>query len=121
MITRKASRHDRRTVLKQAAVLGGWTLLGSFNRALAESPPQTTTLKLFQVPGMCTAPQEIAKELLELEGFNDVRYMKFGSDTQAGVEGVMKPYDNQSSTFSPRTRSNSFALAVATFAPTAMP
>src|SRR5690242_584195 len=82
MITRKTSLHDRRTVLRQAAVLGGSALLASVNRALAEPPPEKTTLRLLQVPGACTAPQEIAKELLELEGFSDVRYVKFGSDTQ---------------------------------------
>jgi NitT/TauT family transport system substrate-binding protein len=42
----------------------------------AEPPPETTALKLAQVPGLCVAPQYMAEELLRGEGFTEVRYVK---------------------------------------------
>jgi NitT/TauT family transport system substrate-binding protein len=43
----------------------------------AEPPPETTTLRLVQVPGdLCTAPKHVAEQLLRDEGFTDVQYLK---------------------------------------------
>jgi NitT/TauT family transport system substrate-binding protein len=43
----------------------------------AEPPPETTTLKLVQVPGdLCQAPQFVAEQLLRDEGFTEVQYVK---------------------------------------------
>ena len=41
----------------------------------AEPPPETTRIRLQQVPGICIAPQYIAEELLKAEGFTDVEYV----------------------------------------------
>jgi NitT/TauT family transport system substrate-binding protein len=69
--------------------LGGLTLAGTAGLlglrprpAVAEPPPETTKLTLVQVTGLCVAPQYVAAELLEGEGFTDVRYMK----TEGGDE-----------------------------------
>jgi NitT/TauT family transport system substrate-binding protein len=43
--------------------------------ARAEEPPETTKIKLVQIPGICVAPQYVAKELLGSEGFTDVQYV----------------------------------------------
>jgi NitT/TauT family transport system substrate-binding protein len=40
-----------------------------------ELPPETTTVRLLKIPGICIAPQYVAEELLRTEGFNDVRYV----------------------------------------------
>jgi NitT/TauT family transport system substrate-binding protein len=63
--------------------LGGLTLAGTAGLlglrprpAGAEPPPETTKLTLVQVTGLCVAPQYVAAELLEGEGFTEVRYMK---------------------------------------------
>jgi NitT/TauT family transport system substrate-binding protein len=44
-----------------------------------EPPPETPRLRIFRpspsAPGVCTAPQFVAEELLRAEGFTDVRYV----------------------------------------------
>jgi len=42
----------------------------------AEPPPETTRLRLLQLPPACWAPQYVAEELLHGEGFTDVQYVK---------------------------------------------
>src|SRR5215510_3331669 len=65
-------------------LLGGLTLAGAAGllglharRVAAEPPPETTTIRLSQVSGICVAPQYVAEELLRGEGFTDVQYVKF--------------------------------------------
>jgi NitT/TauT family transport system substrate-binding protein len=43
--------------------------------AAAELAPETTRLRLAQIAGICVAPQYVAQELLQAEGFTDVRYV----------------------------------------------
>jgi NitT/TauT family transport system substrate-binding protein len=43
--------------------------------ASAEPPPETTRLRLIRTPATCVAPQFIAEELLQAEGFTDVQYL----------------------------------------------
>jgi NitT/TauT family transport system substrate-binding protein len=47
----------------------------------AEPAPETTRIRLAQIPGICVAPQYVAEELLRAEGFGDVQYVKFGAGT----------------------------------------
>ena len=42
----------------------------------AEPPPETTRIRLVQTPSMCQAPQYVAEELLQGEGFTEVVYLK---------------------------------------------
>jgi NitT/TauT family transport system substrate-binding protein len=42
--------------------------------AAAELPPETTRLRLVHIGSICVAPQFVAKELLNAEGFTDVQY-----------------------------------------------
>jgi NitT/TauT family transport system substrate-binding protein len=58
-----------------AGILGGPSL-----SAGAEAPPETTRIRLSQIPGICVAPQYVAEDLLRAEGFTSVEYVKF-SDT----------------------------------------
>jgi NitT/TauT family transport system substrate-binding protein len=53
-------------------------LLGLDSRSVAaEPPPETTTLRLVQIPtDLCMAPQYMAEQLLRHEGFTDVQYIK---------------------------------------------
>ena len=44
--------------------------------ARAEPPPETTRLRLIQVPSICRSPQYVAEPLLRSEGFTDVRYVR---------------------------------------------
>jgi NitT/TauT family transport system substrate-binding protein len=71
--------------------LGGLTLAGMAGFlglkpevAAAEPPPETTTLRLIQISGICNAPQLVAEEILHAEGFADVQYIK-RDDTQEAL------------------------------------
>ncbi len=43
----------------------------------AESPPETSTLRLIDDGSICIAPVLVAEALLKAEGFTDVRYVRF--------------------------------------------
>jgi NitT/TauT family transport system substrate-binding protein len=66
---------ERRTFLRGIAAATGATTFGRPRLAGAEPPPETTTLRLAQIAGICVAPQYVALELLQLEGFKDVQYV----------------------------------------------
>jgi len=55
--------------------------MGTAKSVHAEPPPETTTVRLAKIPGICIAPQYVAEDLLRAEGFTDVRYV----ETEAGV------------------------------------
>jgi NitT/TauT family transport system substrate-binding protein len=42
----------------------------------AEVPPETTRIRLVQIPSICQAPSYVAEELLRSEGFTEVHYLK---------------------------------------------
>jgi NitT/TauT family transport system substrate-binding protein len=44
-------------------------------RALAQPPPETTTLRLAQFGSLCISPQYVAEELLRAEGFAEIQYL----------------------------------------------
>jgi len=63
--------------------LGGMTLAGTAGLlgvrpelAAAEPPPETREIKLFNIGGVCVAPQYLAEELLKGEQFDHVQYVK---------------------------------------------
>ena len=76
-----AKRWDRREFVKGVAALAGSTAIFGYDPrpAAAEPPPETTRIRLAQIPGICVAPQYVAEELLRGEGFTDVQYVKIGS------------------------------------------
>jgi NitT/TauT family transport system substrate-binding protein len=65
----------RRTFLRGIAATTAATTLGRARIVGAEPPPETTTLRLAQLAGICVAPQYVAAELLQVEGFKDVQYV----------------------------------------------
>ena len=65
----------RRTFLRGIAATTALTTLGRPRPAAAEPPPETTRLRLAQISGICVAPQYVASELLQLEGFKEVQYV----------------------------------------------
>jgi NitT/TauT family transport system substrate-binding protein len=60
---------------------GAVSLLGGVATA-AEPPPETTRIRLTNRPVLCEAPQYVAEELLQGEGFTDIKYPK-KSDMEA--------------------------------------
>ena len=73
---------NRRHFLAGAASVGAAGLLGTSTPAWAEAPPETTTIRLAKIKGICIAPQYVAEELLHAEGFSEVRYIM--TETAAG-------------------------------------
>jgi NitT/TauT family transport system substrate-binding protein len=63
--------------------LAGMTGFAGFRpvAAHAEPPPEITKLRLMEFPVTCPAPQYVAQELLYDEGFTDVRYVKYPTET----------------------------------------
>jgi NitT/TauT family transport system substrate-binding protein len=74
----------RRAFLRVSGA-GASALLGfGVGRAGAEPPPETTTVRLVQVPSICRSPQYVAESLLRNEGFHEVRYVKKGGSAEVG-------------------------------------
>jgi NitT/TauT family transport system substrate-binding protein len=66
---------QRRHFLKGVAGIGAGTLFGiSAKPAGAEPPPETTRLRLGKIPALCTAPQFVAEQLFQAEGFSETQY-----------------------------------------------
>ncbi len=53
--------------------------------AAVEPPPETTRLRIFDVPAACLAPQFLAEDLLRAEGFKEIQYVKWTKGTAAGM------------------------------------
>jgi NitT/TauT family transport system substrate-binding protein len=71
-----APRLSRRELLARLAVAGtAGIMVGGPWAAAAEPPPETSRIRMIKVPGICTAPQYVAEELLRAEGFSEVQYV----------------------------------------------
>ena len=77
MNTRRDGHWSRREFLTEFSLAGGAALLGlQSDVAAADPPPETTRIRLYQKPSICSAPQYLAEEFLRAEGFTDVQYPK---------------------------------------------
>jgi NitT/TauT family transport system substrate-binding protein len=70
------ARQNRRHFLVSLSAAGAAGVFGARESLADEGPPETTTVRLSKVPGICIAPQYAAEELLRAEGFTDVRYIE---------------------------------------------
>ncbi|HME21839.1 MAG TPA: ABC transporter substrate-binding protein [Acetobacteraceae bacterium] len=66
---------SRRRFLAMASLANAAALVGAPKPHAADAPPETTTIRLAKIPGICIAPQYVAEELLRVEGFTDIRYV----------------------------------------------
>jgi NitT/TauT family transport system substrate-binding protein len=71
----------RRDFLAAASAWGGNALLGLPRRAGAEPPPEITKIRFVHSPAICLAPQYLAEELLRMDGFSEVEYVKIAGET----------------------------------------
>jgi NitT/TauT family transport system substrate-binding protein len=79
---------DRRAFLTGTSALGAVALFGRYCRmAAAESPPETTRVRLVHTPFICLAPQYLAEEFLPMEGFTDWEYLPLGS-RNGGINAI---------------------------------
>src|SRR6516162_7904765 len=65
----------RRRLLRTAASAGFVCMLPPLGARAAEPGPETTTIKLAKATAICTMPQMIPAQLLEAEGFTDIRFV----------------------------------------------
>jgi NitT/TauT family transport system substrate-binding protein len=79
MITR-----DRRNFLAQSSAVAAATILPVPN-AGAEPPPEVTKIRLILDRAICFSPQYLAEDLLRLEGFSSIEYVKVAGDHGKGV------------------------------------
>jgi NitT/TauT family transport system substrate-binding protein len=88
MPNQRSEPWNRREFLAGLTLTGAASLLGLHPRSVAaEPPPETTTLRLVQIPSICQAPAYVAEELLRGEGFTSVQYIK--KEGTAGIEKAL--------------------------------
>jgi NitT/TauT family transport system substrate-binding protein len=73
------TRRDLISGIAGAATAG---LVRAPRAVAAEGPPETTTVRLLKVPGICRAPQYVAEALLRAEGFSEIRHVERGSSEE---------------------------------------
>ncbi len=84
MGNRQAQWWSRREFVSGLTVAATAGLIGARpHDASAEPPPETTRIKLVEITGICIAPQYVAKDLLQSEGFTDVQYFQATAGTAA--------------------------------------
>jgi NitT/TauT family transport system substrate-binding protein len=66
----------RRQFLSSAFTLGAASLLGMPGAATAQPAPETKRIRLIVDDVTCLAPQYLAEELLRLEGFTQIEYVR---------------------------------------------
>jgi NitT/TauT family transport system substrate-binding protein len=78
---------SRRHFLTSASSAAAAGVLGARRSLADEGPPETTTIRLAKIGGICIAPQYVAEALLRAEGFTDVRYvaLEAGAGTATGI------------------------------------
>lgn len=75
---------SRRAFLARASAIGAAAAVGGLPHiAAAEPPPETTRLRLVHGPFVCFAPLYLSEELLRLEGFSEIEYVKIEGTTPA--------------------------------------
>src|SRR2546430_1458407 len=79
------STQNRRRFLATLSSAGVAGLMGGRNSFAQEAPPETTTVRLAKIAGVCIAPQYVADELLRAEGFTDIRYVA----VETGIPGAL--------------------------------
>lgn len=67
---------SRRRFLVSASAVGAASVLAAPRPAAAEPPPETDKIRLVHAEAICLAPQYLAEDLLRLEGFSEVTYVK---------------------------------------------
>jgi NitT/TauT family transport system substrate-binding protein len=72
---------SRRGFAACASAAGVASLVGGRPSRADEEPPETPSIRLPRIPGICIAPEYVAEDLLRAEGFTDIRYVDIGGGT----------------------------------------
>jgi NitT/TauT family transport system substrate-binding protein len=71
---------SRRRFLTTLSAAGTAGLVVAPKPLAADPPPETSIIRLSEIPGICIAPQYVAEDLLKSEGFADVQYVDVGAN-----------------------------------------
>jgi NitT/TauT family transport system substrate-binding protein len=69
------SKQSRRALLRTMSSAVAAAAISTRTTSAQEAPPETTSVRLAKIAGICIAPQYVAEELLRAEGFTDIRYV----------------------------------------------
>jgi NitT/TauT family transport system substrate-binding protein len=69
------STQSRRRFLATLSSAGVAGLIGAPDALAQQAPPETTTVRLGKIAGICIAPQYVADELLRTEGFSEIHFV----------------------------------------------
>src|SRR6266576_844054 len=69
------STQTRRRLLATLSSAMAAGVIGDARVSAQEAPPETTTIRLAKIPGICVAPQYVAEELHRTEGFTNIEYV----------------------------------------------
>jgi NitT/TauT family transport system substrate-binding protein len=91
---------SRRRFLGSTALAGIASILPALGVPAAEPSLETTTIKLPRAPAICTMPQMIPQQLLQAEGFTDIRFIdETGNVTEQLARGDVDLMVNYASNF----------------------
>src|SRR5262245_27793498 len=82
---------SRRHLLAIVSSAGAAGLVSPLESFAQEAPPETTTIRLAKIEGICVAPQYVAEGLLKTEGFREVQYVDLpagGLHAEVGTDKV---------------------------------
>jgi len=65
---------SRRQFLTTLSLVAAARLAGAPAARAAEGPLETTGVRFVKIPSICNAPQYVAEDLLQAEGFSDISY-----------------------------------------------
>jgi NitT/TauT family transport system substrate-binding protein len=71
----QSTTQTRRRFLASLSAAGTTGLIDPPVSFAQERPPETTTVRVAKIAGICIAPQYVAEDLLRAEGFTDIRYV----------------------------------------------
>jgi NitT/TauT family transport system substrate-binding protein len=78
------SVQTRRRLLATLSSATAASVFGGARISAQEAAPETTTIRLGKIPGVCIAPQYVAEDLLRSEGFNSVQYVELSVNVYEG-------------------------------------
>jgi NitT/TauT family transport system substrate-binding protein len=79
------SKQTRRRVLAMLSSAAGVSVVVGQKAFAQQAPPETTTVRIAKIAGICISPQYVADELLRAEGFTDIHYVA----TDAGIPAAL--------------------------------
>jgi NitT/TauT family transport system substrate-binding protein len=80
----------RRRFLTTLSLAGAEGLFRVPRALAAERILETTSVRFAKIPGICNAPQYVAEELLQVEGFTDISYVGLVAAGAPAIEAVAR-------------------------------